>query len=102
MKKVKQERLSNLIEKLENNGYNVAFIEGSNDMEIESKNTTVHIEVYDVDNMRLTALELEESNLSELRIVIYNVDLYKPSLEYAYEMIENEIKYNERNGIVCI
>lgn len=97
-----QDRLVDLINRLHDENISVSFIEDSNTLEIESDKSYISIEIYDIDNVDLVPIELEERNLSELHIQIENYTIVSPSLNKAYEMIINEIRYNELNGIDCI
>lgn len=98
----KQNRLVDLINKLYDENINVTFIGGSNTLEVESDKTSISIEVYSLNNIDLVAMELEDNDLSELDIQTYNYSIASPTLKNAYEMIVNEINYNELNGIECI
>ncbi|OEK58975.1 hypothetical protein [Staphylococcus equorum] len=97
-----ENNLNDLINELYEEKLNVTIVENNNTLEIESDKTHISVEVYNIKNSDLILIELEDDKLSELEIIIYNYSMVSPTLQEAYEMIINEIRVNETEGIESI
>ncbi|UXU70142.1 hypothetical protein [Mammaliicoccus sciuri] len=91
MKTVKAIKLGKLIQELENNGYEVYFIEESNTVGISTDNNTIEIEVFARYEEDVYSIDLELHELNELTFYIEEEEIETDYLSVIYNAIEKEL-----------
>ncbi|WP_323705897.1 hypothetical protein P3U41_05705 [Mammaliicoccus sciuri] len=91
MKTVKAIKLGKLIQELENNDYEVYFIEESNTIGISTDNNTIEIEVFARYEDDIYSVDLELYELNELTFNIEDEEIETDNLNDIYNAIEKEL-----------